>query len=72
MPIQTINPATGRTEKIFPEMRAAEVFESIEKADAAYLKWRETDYAARSRMMKNAAQILRDRKEHYGKILTLE
>ena len=72
MPIQTINPATGKVEKIFQEHSLEEIFELIEKAHNAYLKWKEVDFTKRSQLMKNAAQILRYRKEHYGKILTLE
>jgi succinate-semialdehyde dehydrogenase/glutarate-semialdehyde dehydrogenase len=72
MPIQTINPATGKMERTFLEHTLDEVFESIEKADNAFLKWRTTNFSARAKLMKKAAQILQDRKEHYGKILTLE
>ncbi len=72
MAIQTINPTSGKIEKTFSEQTRLEVYELIEKAHDAFLKWRETDYVTRSQLMKNVAQILRDRKEHYGKILTLE
>ena len=72
MAIQTINPTTGKIEKIFNEHTHDEVLASIEKADAAFLKWRKTDNQKRSELMKNAAQILLDKKEYYGKILTLE
>ncbi len=72
MPIQTINPATGKVEKTFAECSRKEVFEMIDYAHDAFLKWSDTNFAMRSLLMKNAALILRDRKEHYGKILTLE
>jgi len=72
MAIQTINPASGKIEKTFSELTEIEVNELIEKAHDAFLKWRKTDFAARSQLMKNAAKILRDQKEHYGKILTFE
>ncbi|MCX6169352.1 MAG: NAD-dependent succinate-semialdehyde dehydrogenase [Ignavibacteriales bacterium] len=72
MAIQAINPATGKIERTFREQSILEVYESIEKAHEAFLKWRETGFSTRSKLMKKAAQILRDRKEHYGKILTLE
>ncbi len=72
MPIQTINPATGKVEKTFTEHTREEVFGMIDNVHDAFLKWRKTDFVTRSQLLKNAAQILRDRKEHYGKILTLE
>jgi succinate-semialdehyde dehydrogenase / glutarate-semialdehyde dehydrogenase len=72
MAIQTINPATGKIEKTFSELTDSEVNESIESAHSVFLSWRQTNYEIRSRLMKNAALILRNQKEHYGKILTLE
>ncbi len=72
MSIQTINPTTGKVERTFLEHTLEEVFEAIEKSHNAFLKWRMTDFSTRSQLMKKAAQILRYRKEHYGKILTLE
>ena len=72
MPVQTINPTTGKIEKTYLEHTLEEVFEAIEKSHNAFLKWRMTDYETRSQLMKNAAQILHNGKEHYGKILTLE
>jgi len=72
MTIQTINPATGKIEKIFKEHSSNQVMIMIDAANDAFLKWRKTDFFFRASLMKNAAQILRNQKEHYGKILTLE
>lgn len=72
MAIQTINPATGKIEKIFLEHTREQVAESIEKAHTLFLNWRTTTFSVRGQLMKEAAKILRDRKEHYGKILTIE
>ncbi len=72
MAIQTINPATGKIEKVFQENSLSQVKSIIDDVHAAFLLWKETSYALRRGFMKNAAQILRDKKEHYGKILTIE
>ncbi len=72
MAIQTINPATGKIEKIFLEHTREQVAESIEKAHTLFLNWRTKNLSERGQLMKEAAKILRDRKEHYGEILTLE
>ena len=72
MLIQTINPTTGKVLKSYPELNRDELFKAIEKSDEAFQNWKDTDFNSRSKLMKNAAQILRDEKEHYGKILTLE
>ena len=69
---QTINPATGKTEKVFKEHSSNQVMVMIDAVNDAFMKWRETDFLFRAMLMKNAAQILREQKEHYGKILTLE
>jgi len=72
MAIQTINPTTGKVAKTFIEHTNEEVLKMIDDADSAFHKWRGTNFNLRSQLMKNAAQILRECKKHYGKILTLE
>ncbi|MBI1939325.1 MAG: NAD-dependent succinate-semialdehyde dehydrogenase [Ignavibacteriales bacterium] len=72
MPIQTINPATGKVEKTFKEISLDEIYDTAEKADATFRTWKEISFVERSRLMKNAANILREKKNEYGKILTLE
>jgi succinate-semialdehyde dehydrogenase / glutarate-semialdehyde dehydrogenase len=72
MAIQTINPATGKIEKTFEEMPLNKVNESIEKAEAAFRKWKKVPFEERSALLKRTAYILRDKKLDYGRILTLE
>lgn len=72
MAIQTINPATGKTEKVFDEMSRNEVIRCIEKSEEAFRIWRNVSYKERRGYLKNAASILRDKKYDYGRILTLE
>ena len=72
MAIQTINPAMGKTEKVFKEHSSNQVMIMIDAANDAFLKWKKTDFSLRAELMKNAAQILREKKEHYGNILSLE
>lgn len=72
MAIETINPATGELVKSFNEMTKKEVDDIIDHAHEAFLSWREVPYAERSKLMMNAANVLKEKKEDYGKILTLE
>ncbi len=72
MPIQSINPTTGRTEESFPEHSREHVFGLIEKADEAGEDWRCTGFPARAAVLKKAAAILRDRRNHFGGIITRE
>lgn len=70
--MQTLNPATGKIEKEFKEHTPAEVEKIIEEAHNEFLLWRQTFFAHRSKLMKKAAIILREKKNEYGKILTTE
>jgi len=72
MAIQTINPTTGKIEKTFKEHSSNQVMIMIDAVNDAFMEWRKTDFSFRASLMKNTAQILREQKEHYGKILTLE
>jgi succinate-semialdehyde dehydrogenase/glutarate-semialdehyde dehydrogenase len=56
----------------YEEMTRAEVNEVIAKAHQTFLAWRKTSFAQRAECMRRAAQILRDRAEEYGRLMTLE
>lgn len=72
MSIQTINPATGKIEKTYVELSKEEIKNSINYAQQAYLKWKETDINERSRLMKNAASVMKNKRDEYGYIITTE
>ena len=72
MAIQTINPATDELIKSFKELTESELILQIEKTEKAYQSWKETSWEVRKKLMLNAAKILKECKEKYGKILTLE
>jgi succinate-semialdehyde dehydrogenase / glutarate-semialdehyde dehydrogenase len=70
--MRSVNPASGKVEKEFTEHTPTQVESIIEDAHLDFLEWRSKDYRHRSRLMKNAASILREKKNDYGKILTME
>jgi succinate-semialdehyde dehydrogenase / glutarate-semialdehyde dehydrogenase len=72
MTIQTMNPATGKIEKIFDEQTLQEVCGLLDKSHAAFLQWRETGFEIRSKALNKAATILRDGKEHFSGLITRE
>jgi succinate-semialdehyde dehydrogenase / glutarate-semialdehyde dehydrogenase len=72
MPIQTLNPFTEKVEKTFEEYSPTEVIQIINDVEREFQNWRETNFAVRSRFLKNAAGILRKRKNDYGEIITRE
>jgi succinate-semialdehyde dehydrogenase/glutarate-semialdehyde dehydrogenase len=72
MALQTINPSTGKIEKTFKEHTSEEVSKIIDSVDKTFNTWRGVQYSERKKLMMNAAKILRDKKDYYGKILTIE
>lgn len=72
MDVAAINPATGRTVKIYPETTPAEVMAAIEKAHQTWQSWRATPFAERARLMKKCAGILRGRKDELAKLMATE
>jgi succinate-semialdehyde dehydrogenase / glutarate-semialdehyde dehydrogenase len=72
MPYATTNPYTGEVVKVFPDATDAEVTSAIEAAHAAFLQWKKTPFAERAAVLRKAASLLRDRKDKYAHLLTLE
>ena len=72
MAIESINPATGEAIRSYQEMTPQEVATILEETNREYLEWRHTSFAERAAKMKKAAQILRERKEEYARLMTDE
>ncbi|MFQ5791713.1 MAG: NAD-dependent succinate-semialdehyde dehydrogenase [Acidobacteriota bacterium] len=72
MAIESVNPATGETIKTYQEMSPEETSKIIEESHDTFLAWRETGFDDRRRLLKAAAQILRDKKEEYARLMAEE
>lgn len=72
MAMRAVNPTTGETLKTYEEMGAAEVRSAVAQSHAAFLDWRRTSFAERARLMKRAAQILREKAAEYAVLMTQE
>ncbi|ACB96525.1 aldehyde dehydrogenase family protein [Beijerinckia indica] len=72
MAYQTINPYTGETVATFPDATDADVRIALDKAQAAFLRWKETGFADRGRILQKAADLLRANADGYARLLTLE
>ncbi len=70
--LEVINPATGEKVRTYEEMTPEQVSQVIEQAHAAFLDWRRTDFSDRAPLMKQAAQILRDREQEYAELMAVE
>jgi succinate-semialdehyde dehydrogenase / glutarate-semialdehyde dehydrogenase len=72
MAITSINPATDELIQEYRQMTAEEVQDIIAGAHETYLEWRKTTFAHRAGLMRRAAQILRDRAQEFGRLMSLE
>jgi succinate-semialdehyde dehydrogenase / glutarate-semialdehyde dehydrogenase len=70
--MRSTNPTTGKIIKEYQEYSPDEVNEIIAKVNREWLSWKETTFEYRIRLMKKAARILREKKETYAQLMTLE
>jgi succinate-semialdehyde dehydrogenase/glutarate-semialdehyde dehydrogenase len=72
MSFQVVNPATGERLREHPETTPREARAAIVAADAAFRAWRGTSFAERSRLMREAARVLRSRAKEYAVLMAEE
>jgi succinate-semialdehyde dehydrogenase / glutarate-semialdehyde dehydrogenase len=72
MAIATINPTTGKLVKEFDELVPSAIEQKIRCAHDAFPVWSHTPLAERISVVSRAADLLEQRKEEYGRLMTLE
>lgn len=72
MGIATINPATGETLKTFEPLTDAEIEAKLELSKQAFEQYRKTPMEQKAAWMNEAARILEQDKEKFGKLMTQE
>jgi succinate-semialdehyde dehydrogenase/glutarate-semialdehyde dehydrogenase len=72
MSFQVINPATGETLKEIPVWDDATVEAALSQVADATPAWASTPIAERCALMRKAAQVLRDNKDNYARLITTE
>ncbi len=70
--LNSINPSNSELIASYEEMTKEEVKVIISDVNSAYQEWRLTSFSHRTQLMKNVAEILQDRKEDLGRLMTLE
>lgn len=60
--LEVINPSTGKKIREYDSMSSQEVQAIIEKMQISYVSWRRTSFAERAKLLRQAAQILRNKK----------
>jgi succinate-semialdehyde dehydrogenase / glutarate-semialdehyde dehydrogenase len=72
MAIATVNPATGQVIKTFEPLSDAQLEVKLQLAADTFMTYRKVPFAARARMMLQAAAILENEKETFGRMMTTE
>jgi succinate-semialdehyde dehydrogenase/glutarate-semialdehyde dehydrogenase len=67
-----LNPATGQTLAELPHATTADLDRALAAAAAAFPAWRTTSAYERGRILKRAADLMRERKASIARIMTLE
>ena len=68
----SINPATGESGEQFEELTKEEVDQKLDRAHAAFLTWRNTDYATRTALLGRIADQFETNKQRLAEIATRE
>ena len=72
MSLRVVNPATGELLREVPETPPRAIRAAIAAADTAFRAWRETPFSLRTRLMGEAARVLRSRAGEYAVLMAEE
>jgi len=67
-----VNPANGETLATLPDGGREEMQRAIDAAASVQADWAETTAAHRANIMREAARLMHERKEHLARVMTLE
>ena len=72
MAIQTVNPATGERLRTFESLSPSDIDAKLAGAAKARHAWAGVPLAERVKIVGRAGELLEERKQHYGRLMTLE
>jgi len=72
MAIETINPNTNKLVKSFEKTSDEKIKSIILNSEKAYQQWKQTTFQLRSKLLFKTADVLRNNKNKYAEIMTLE
>src|SRR5262245_26210254 len=70
--MKSVNPATGETLKTYETLDPPEIGARLDRAVKAFGSWKRTPIEARARHMVRAAEILEQKAQELGRLMTLE
>lgn len=69
---KSVHPFDQSVIETFPTMNSAAVAVKLGIASKAFQEWRKTSISERSKLMLNVASIIREKKDEYARVITLE
>lgn len=69
---ESIDPRTGQTIATYPHMPEQELQQTLERAEQAFLGWRQTTFAKRGRLLLRVADLLEARASEYAALMGAE
>lgn len=72
MTLEVINPATGKVDQVYDLMNQQQVEEILQSIEKDRLAFQDTSLEERAALLKNTAQILREKANHWASIITRE
>src|SRR4051812_34659302 len=72
MAIRTKNPATGEVTRTFEALSESEIESKLRRAAETFRKWRNVPFRERGNCMRQAGQVLEQRKQEFARLMTLE
>ncbi|HSN90381.1 MAG TPA: NAD-dependent succinate-semialdehyde dehydrogenase [Anaeromyxobacteraceae bacterium] len=70
--LKSVNPATGEVLRTFEEIGDAALDAKLGLAASTFRTWRKVPFGDRARVLVRAAEVLEQRKDHWGRIMTSE
>lgn len=70
--LKAVDPSTGGTVREVPAASPAEITATLERAETAYLTWRETSFSERAKVLNAVAAHLRENTDKYAPLMTEE
>ena len=72
MAYQTVNPYDNQIVATFDDLTDEQVMDILAQAQKTFESWRQTSFAERAAVLNRAAAILRERRDEFARLLTLE
>lgn len=70
--LKAINPYSGDVIETYAKLSTPAALAAVDAAHEQFLSWRQTPFEQRAQLMQQAAGLLRERAERYGRLMTAE